>query len=850
VQIAPLIAVVHDFANTRGSFYDGEATYSVAVNGMVTMTVRGSNVCYIHSVMHWMRLTNHYSSGNYAMSWSLVTTIGSFLIYKFIASEVRVRTDAAPLHQQLTDPNLYAGEVNVAPLLTAVTISKDVDQYEFVTNVFSYGPNLLISCEGMSVHVPKELIQVAASAAVNQIRSADLLNVLVIRVRSHYNQMFHGPSSVPSVDFSGQVIHLAAVLGMVLGVQKEKHVLKTLIQPNLLRFANLASLLKFDFHVKNYWKLALVGAFLAFGASFTTSLATLDYYLLPLIFGCVAVLSLLLFIYSFINYKSVEKELCVPDLLRIYANTYLFPHRTINFSSPVRLPAISNPKPLEAPRIGSKLVPSSLSPNKSRLGGPTLVGLGVATCVPLVPADTRELELAALVNRSLCSVPIPSPGRFEEVQNIVRLSNIFYFPNMPRKIKAFTFDSWNQNFPVARQNAHRKAYSIFQLGPSAEQVRKDCVRKTFLKREKLIKHKFDDIDPFNPRLIQGVGDLANSLLGPWIYAFSHALRKSWNLDHSLTYAAGMNAEDLGEWATRTEVNALHHKYIIDMKHCDQSIGVEALVLEQSIYEMFGCPHWAKLVLQAQLHPRGFTSHGHYYSIPGTRCSGDPNTSVGNTIIVGLVSWMVFSRLVLELYDVQLKFDVHVFMAIIMGDDITVALKFFIPSQRIEDLYREFGFEVKLRNEVDINLVTFCSGRFWDVSTVDKQKRVFGPLLGRVLSKLAYSVPPLDKPYEWLKGVLIGVKRDYNHIPILQHYVDHQLSLLDPLVPGRVRKIQVDHRVHTSMWHDATEATYRQLQSLYGITRKDVDEFVSYMKKQKLHTLMDQSLLHILVQVDC
>lgn len=111
-------------------------------------------------------------------------------------------------------------------------------------------------------------------------------------------------------------------------------------------------------------------------------------------------------------------------------------------------------------------------------------------------------------------------------------------------------------------------------------MRRACLRSLFIKREKLFaKSTTTGTESFDPRPIQAVGDLANCLLGPWMYAFSKSLCVLWNIKFIICYAAGMTAEAMGRWMSTAEDDGFLWSLEIDHTRYDSSLCLGALVFE-------------------------------------------------------------------------------------------------------------------------------------------------------------------------------------------------------------------------------------------------------------------------------
>jgi hypothetical protein len=399
-------------------------------------------------------------------------------------------------------------------------------------------------------------------------------------------------------------------------------------------------------------------------------------------------------------------------------------------------------------------------------------------------------------------------------------------------VRAAKFSVWNSRFPLSRQRAQQRALDEFYSCPDVGKVRHECIRKTFIKREKLLKSSVTGVDDFDPRVIQGVGDLANCLLGPWMYAYGKHLAAAWNAGHNVTYASGMNAEALGRWMVQCEQEGYDFFTEADFSRYDASISAEALKVEHRVYARMGAGRWAKVVLQQQLIVRGRSSHGHKYKVDGTRCSGDPNTSPGNTkLTVGAAVWCLY------------KLGITDFRIIALGDDSVIATKARVDPQEFARLMERLGLVAKVKSHLDADYVEFCSGRFWH--TVDG--RVWGPKIGRVLAKVGYSVAPQHNPRSWLKGVMLGMAQDCAHVPILSVYIDHCLELLKR---DKANAQPDDHKFHVAVRHKACDLTYQQFYKVYEMEPYHLDALkADILGVKTLPCLLDHPMYERLVEVD-
>lgn len=247
-----------------------------------------------------------------------------------------------------------------------------------------------------------------------------------------------------------------------------------------------------------------------------------------------------------------------------------------------------------------------------------------------------------------------------------------------------------------------------------------------------------------PRLIQPVSEEAQYLLGRWVHPFSKEVASKWSFratpESPVTYASGMTSIQVGEWMTHVlESYDSPTFYEVDFKRWDATLNEEALRVEHDILNAMGLDPLARKVLEAQLYTNGVTAHGVRYSVPATRKSGDPNTSVGNSLLnaVSTLSFML-PRVPCKL--------------IVLGDDMLCATERPIDSVAFEKHLRGFGLDPEMKVWTGPNAhhrASFCSSYFWpawvDGGLFGCQRKqwhyghVLAPCAIRTLSKLGHYV---------------------------------------------------------------------------------------------------------------
>jgi hypothetical protein len=190
-----------------------------------------------------------------------------------------------------------------------------------------------------------------------------------------------------------------------------------------------------------------------------------------------------------------------------------------------------------------------------------------------------------------------------------------------------------------------------------------------------------------------------------------------------------------------------------------------------------------------------------------------------------------------------RMGVHDYRTIVLGDDSVVATRCQPDPERLTKLLAELGLTAKVKVNSDPDFVEFCSGRFWHTD----QGRVWGPKPGRLLAKIGYAVARQDKPLEWFKGVLLGVKADTAHVPVVNVYVKHCLELLQ----STHAKARVEpHKIHVERQHKAVGRTYEQFYKIYNLNPSDLDTLRDQIKRiSSVPHLLDHPLFEELVFVD-
>jgi hypothetical protein len=398
--------------------------------------------------------------------------------------------------------------------------------------------------------------------------------------------------------------------------------------------------------------------------------------------------------------------------------------------------------------------------NATRLQETHCFGIGfrgcTLRCFNTSSIDNKEI---CVRNRILMEVPVPIHGRWTSAFEILRKR----LP--PDDIVPYPFDAWVERFPGGRRRELERAEAE-HVGPEHW----DYVRKVFIKRE--LHWELDD--PYgrsnqserDPRPISSIGNKINVHLGPWMYAFSKWLTRRCGVHKRLTYASGLTGEAVGEWFRywRQELSPCIGVEN-DFSRFDGTIQTPALLEEIAYYESCGVEGFARDALHAQLYTKAYMmckrdDEALTYAVPGTRKSGDPNTSCGNTLLN--MAFHVYLFKVLGIPD-------DAWALIALGDDCLALVKkqyqSYVSITRIRAIANDFGLLAKPQLRIRLADAEFCSKLFWPV----EDGVILGPKVGRLVSKIGWSVDCHPKVLQHYRGVILGLQTSMTFMPGLREY---------------------------------------------------------------------------------
>jgi len=519
-----------------------------------------------------------------------------------------------------------------------------------------------------------------------------------------------------------------------------------------------------------------------------------------------------------------------------------------------------------------------IPPVNPRFEGPPVaasaIGVVFPVMMPTVPGVNTTNERTALELRHLVNRDTPSPYYLERFVAFVKENLDVLCPHM-RHIEAVTFEMWNSRFPLEVQLRHNKAYQELAENPPTKKGKRRG--KGFVKIENMLKSTKFGLSKMRPRLIQAKTDWYNVACGPWLYAMSKRLMKSWNLRHFVTYAAGQNSNTLGLWLTLaiSLMGENASKNEDDFKEFDASCNRELMELCIWCYGEFGCPRDVSELLIDNLNTWGVTATGVIYMIDATQHSGKPDTSSGNSLLNGLVKvWSAYE----QYYQARaLVHGLPTFLktvrirVLVMGDDgvMIIGPEFSIVAGEYDAMIqRHLGLKPVPQKRSAYWQIKFCSSRFYPVEPVDLRDMLdekllmpldavdqqpedmdtvtrfcLAPLPGRIMAKGGFTTAsraincgqgkrPGYYEHQLLLGNMLGLRDDVAHVPFLREFVNQVIKVSSRHLGKKVEPIYrgTEHKFHVGRVCVPILETWAVIAEAYSVYETDMESFVRDLRR--------------------
>ncbi len=415
-------------------------------------------------------------------------------------------------------------------------------------------------------------------------------------------------------------------------------------------------------------------------------------------------------------------------------------------------------------------------------GSTGVYGFNTGKYGPIAFASNKHNEKQALVARVLADTHTPN-AELDACITWCKTNFRKLFPKM-RQIKSVDFETYlsrSNASPGVKQTLRRTKSQLDSEGFDENSFiprslsKLWTTRSSFVKVENLLYQTILGKKDKAPRLIQGARPEFIVLVGPWIMAVQDLFKRRWNTKNNLCFTSGISSEKLASYITSG------HGPIVedDLGKFDCSIREPWCRLETWMCQKMGAPRAVLMLMHANIKTHGYTLHGWKYKCDGTRKSGDPYTSLMNSIINGL------SHLYIYCTHLNLSVDQarSTLWMLVQGDDNLMRhlQNVEIPWQpRMEAL----GFDSEAVYRCSLTEAEFCSNRLYPTDI----GWLFGPKPGKVLAKLGYIVTPPDGVHykSLMRGVALGLRKICNFIPPIKCVIDRVLQLTEGFKASYVR----------------------------------------------------------------
>jgi len=213
-----------------------------------------------------------------------------------------------------------------------------------------------------------------------------------------------------------------------------------------------------------------------------------------------------------------------------------------------------------------------------------------------------------------------------------------------------------------------------------------------------------------PRIINPRSPRYNLVLGRYLKkaekSYYRAINKAWGEHTAHTVIKGLNQLEVGR-VLRAKWDRFRTPVAIglDAKKYDMHVRIPALAYEHSYYNFVYLVEELRRLLKQQLHNVGiaYCPDGRvYFTVDGTRCSGDLNTSLGNCIIM--------CALILNFCE-ELGIDAELANN---GDDCVLFVEREHADRVVEaipDYFKRFGFRMTVEEPVyEFEELEFCQSK--------------------------------------------------------------------------------------------------------------------------------------------
>lgn len=438
----------------------------------------------------------------------------------------------------------------------------------------------------------------------------------------------------------------------------------------------------------------------------------------------------------------------------------------------------------------------------------------------------------------------------------------------------YLFEEWVKRYPKGKAKVLREAFYEVQMhGMKAV----DLKLTSFIKREKYMWSDLYGLEHGKlPRMINGTSPTYNVRFGPFFWKAAALLMELNNRCYNSDYPSGHTIFTLDanyepvhnalrrlsfagtdektpdvcilDWfwtvtgddalivvCVRLREKVTYITIMVDASKFDGNQSAFVALWEIAAYARLGAP--AQLLIDYQKRPfRGYTFSGLVFELLWQRASGAPNTTLGNSITMGLICSVILVRFSSQLFR--------------SGPDATEEL----CVQILKDEAGAVGVDVRCPLEFEINIHPkivvaqdvyylpwfaqneYCSGLWYIAQDLgynggSRVAPAFGVLIGRFLARQGWTIDAHDDHYAYLHGAMISLRAYWNHVPIVRAIavktIEHCKRHDDRILYDRGDSLPMPKIVN---FYEASEETYEIVQLRYGVTKARVLELEQIIQR--------------------
>jgi hypothetical protein len=880
-QSHKVVATLHQFPGAFGSFGRGESTYQLIADNMVCMLVNGNQQPYIHSNMSWMHGVSQCAvdikSRYCTLVWSIIRTTSDHTTYLFTISDVPAKTVDVPSYASVIESPGHYGKVFVGP--TAMASAKELKEVKVdhvlapSTTVWSYGKWFVVwqSQDSSASFAPKGLVADGRQWMVGKPRTYDTFANFINFMRNAAKKF-----NIPT-EFVSKGLFLSCCLAFVSDVEAELGSMSSVLQDHIPLFETHKDALSFKFPTKltTGRVMAAVGA-VAMGftaaanavamipgaptvlTAVTGALATVGSAVAPVVIPAVAAgLAAAAVTGAALSIPGSDQK----DFFKSYRdNRECNMLGGVHHVGPTRLPS-TDPTCSVEELLGMPIDKSAGYAIEDPFGSRdtnsiSLLGIGCSYSTPIICSNSGRTILSASIERGLApqvaSTPDFDQEFYEEFSRWVLTPRQFEALFGAEHIEEENFLKWNSKFPKSQQEAQLKAKYQIDRGLHRDWIAE--IRNMIAKAECQNKATVDGVLGYKPRMIQGGSPHHNAATGPWFTAFSKYLAKRWAVGNPCgpVYATGTSAEAMGEMFSKF-IDTLNLPYALegDFSMFDTTVHKLLLMLELKIAERLGAPRHVLEVLRLGLRTKGFAKYGFSYFVEGTRRSGDPQTSVGNTMLQ--VCAILF--LICKHHNCSIECAMDAVLYLALGDDSNIlGERGFLQGINLKAGLLKLGFRYKPKVHLDDRVrvdSTFCSSVFIPVKRVSDGQvvTIMCGLPGKVIAKYGWyaNVSPQLDPLSYVHGDALSREHLYRGVPFLRHLVRRNLALSSHV---EAKGVDMRHKITTKEVYEACDETFEFFEKRYGITRSDEATYGTWVDQvRELPAIVNFPPIERMMQID-